>query len=274
MKRSRLARIILLSFAAVAGLVLGLDRTGLTPIVPGYDVRFAWGSRQAAGGSELILTSDAGDLSTWLALRVRVTGQDAGRAQAALSNGQSLTVLPTRLGQDVWSLELSDGKGTGRGVKFDWPSGIEIIVLFPGTSLPGVRLENWEVYLKDKESDSLLRSGRRKRWGWISLGLLMLAAIGAVVGVWPQRDEPQPFTSETCIRQVIADVEGRTEEETQQMRSLLRKVLLEGAESREAVEALGLPFSESLQVWFAARRNLIARLKSLIGSLSNLESRL
>src|SRR5712691_11189862 len=150
MTRPRGVRVTLLALAAVATVVLGLDRTGLTPVVPGYDVRFDWMTRQSSNGREIIVTSDAGDINAWLALRVRVSGAYGGSAKAALSNGPALAVLTTQLAPGFWLVEISDGKAIVQRTKFDWPAGIAISISLPGIPPPTVTLEDWTVYVKDK----------------------------------------------------------------------------------------------------------------------------
>jgi hypothetical protein len=58
------------------------------------------------------------------------------------------------------------------------------------------------------------------------------------------------------------------------MRSVLQKVVLEGANSNEALEALGLKGFEKLRFWFTARHNFLIRLGHLIEYLHDSRTRL
>lgn len=261
-------RVVLLSFAAIATLLLGLDKSGITPVVDGSDVGFAWTTRPSSHGSELVLTSDAGDLNSWLLLHVRVSGAIGTSVKAALANGQALSVRAAQVSQDILSLEISDGKaGSMRGEKFKWAAGFAINVLFPGMPAPAVTLQDWTVYIENKQSDSLDRA--KKRWWWhrISLGLAVVAAIGAVIAVLPKSEEGAAFTLEFCVRALISGIEMPNKKATKRARKLLRRVLLERVPPKEAVSALGLSFAENSQVWFAARRAFLERLEWLIPAL-------
>jgi hypothetical protein len=156
MKRS--FRVLLLSISALGATLFGLDKIGVTPIAPGHDVGFQWGERPSPVGSQLVLTTDAGDLNCWVSLRIPANVAAKTPIKAKLSTGRELTVAAMK-DKDGWLVEIFDPAKDGSiRTKFLWPSGIELVVYSFGSADSSTTLLDWNVYLKDKESDSLSKA--------------------------------------------------------------------------------------------------------------------
>jgi DNA-directed RNA polymerase specialized sigma24 family protein len=67
---------------------------------------------------------------------------------------------------------------------------------------------------------------------------------------------------------MIDGIEGGSAKETEKLRAVLKKVVLEGAPAAEARDSLGGSSTERMQLWFKARSRLLAHLDHLLESLS------
>ena len=258
-------KILVLSLSVIGTTIFGLDKIGVTPIAPGYDVGFQWSQRSSPGSGQLILLADAGDLNCWVSLKIRGNILPGRSMTAKLSTGRDLAVAGVKNSND-WTVEIFDpAKDGSTRTKFLWPSGIQLMLYFPVASASDTSLLDWRVYLKDKESDSLSKASWRNTWFWVSIGLLGLSIIGGIYGIMPER--PEPFSPQGCIEQIIDNIEGSSPRETKKMRVALQKVAIEGANVNEALEALGLKGVEKLKFWFAVRKNFLSRLRNLIENL-------
>jgi hypothetical protein len=269
-------RKVVLALSAAAAILFGLDKIGVTPIAPGHDVGFKWSTHSEQGNRELILTTDAGDLKCWLQLKVRTEVDNANVFHAKLSTSEhELAIAAEPIDQHAWRLRIFEpSKGGRKQVKFDWPSGVSLIVYASANPGSDLALEEWEVYLKDKESDSASKATWRRNWFWISLSLVFVSVVGAVYGALPERPALQPFTSQVCVGEIITRIEGASKLETRRIRSVLQKVVLEKASVAEALDATGLQGIESKKLWFTARHHFMTRLEELIRELVTYQQRL
>jgi hypothetical protein len=151
---------------------------------------------------------------------------------------------------------------------FDWPSGTSLFISSQdGTSAPSLAIGDWYVYLANKTYDSRQRSKWRKTLFQISIILfifgLIATTIEAVEKARGKEGPREPFSAEYCLKQLIKRVEGADAKQSEQMQTLLQKVLIEGSDLRDAVA----PWQMS-----PSRKLLLARkaLTSLQGSLIRL----
>jgi hypothetical protein len=122
---------------------------------------------------------------------------------------------------------------------FDWPSGTHLFISpQDGTSAPSSEIGDWHVYLANKTYDSRERAKWRKTLFRISIVLfifgLIATTIEAVENARGKEEPREPFSAEYCLKQLIKRVEGVDANQTQQMQTLLQKVLIEGVDLRDA----------------------------------------
>lgn len=151
-------RILVLGLSAAAGVIFGLDKVGVTPIAPGYDAGFKARQRDSVTGQDLVLSTDVGDLNCWVQLRLRTAVPPS--IGVALANGIKLGVAEAPVGGGLHVVEITDrGKPGVRGAKFEWPAGIPIVVSLAWAGPVAAVVEDWTIYVKDKESGPSTASG-------------------------------------------------------------------------------------------------------------------
>jgi hypothetical protein len=252
-------RRVVLMIGAPAVLLLAIDKIGGSPITPGYSSGFAWSTASFGSSESVKLTKDVGDQICLLRLRI---SPSVLPVDAHLTDNTVLAATKDDTDSSGQWFFVSK-KSNNAKEKFMWPSGVDIILSPRDTNLSGIRLEDWVVYLSDKDFDSLSRARWRSDWRKIWLALLVFSLIGAVYGAIPEPKEEKPFTSQVCIEFLILSIEGSTKEETKRMQSLLQKVLLKRVPAANALESLSLPRQQSRALWFKAAGAFRASLESL-----------
>ncbi len=256
-------RRILIIFAAPAGILLGLSQLGGTPIYKGFNTGFD--AKVVSGPVPgLSLSTETGDLTCWLKLKVPASAQPAS---AVLSNSLPLSVYQESVdGTDQWLAIVADGQK--REEKFKWPSGTRIFLSFNSGS--NVALSDWRVYLSDQAFDSKDRATWRRIAFVLSIVCLVLAVLGGALEAKASlKDEGVTFTYEHCLEQLIKSIESTTAQETKWMQSILTKVLLQRIPAKDAIAPLPLKDYQKYQLWFRARDQFCGRLDWLIAELNS-----
>jgi hypothetical protein len=270
MGKRQLARVVLLAFLTLCGTLLGLDDGNLLPFVSSFNARFTAAALTTAYPAGLELRADAGDLRA--KLRVRVRAGPATAFDAALGNGTPLVVQATGPTHDGWTLDVIGASGEGADGKFLWPAGVPIrITSRPATSL---ELQDWEIFPADHESDSSKKAGWRRAWQWIWLVLAAASAIGTVWAARARDDDAEEVTVISCVRGIIASIDGKAPKETRMMRAVLVQVLVRGATTEEALEATGLRGNRKKAFWFKTRKRFLDRLDALVAELERMRAKL
>lgn len=253
-------RIILITLAAPAVILLGLNQLGGTPISKGYDTGFT----ATVENTRLALTTETGDLTCWVRLRLPAT---ATSFSANLSTGTPLVVYQEMVHNGNQWIAIS-APGQNREEKFKWPSGSALFLSATGNSDPTP--SDWKVYLSDQAFDSKDRARWRKIAFAASLVLLGIALIaGAFEAHAKLKPESVTFTHERCLEELIKSTEGSTKKETKWMQQILTKVLLQGITASDAVAPLPLKTSvQKRAIWFKARAQFRGRLEQLILALN------
>jgi hypothetical protein len=258
-------RRILIALLAPATLLLGLSQLGGTPISKGYNTGFL-SKMEDSPRASLTLSTDVGDLTCWLRLRVPAGTQTFS---AKLSTGSPLGVYQDSLeGSHQWLAIVADGQKPQE--KFKWPSGATVIVSCSEENPASLTLTDWRVFLSDKDYDSKERARWRRILFVVSAALLVLALIGGLLEGYSKLTEKTPFlTSQRCIEDLISSTGGATTQETRWMRSILTKVLLEGVPVTDALAPLPLSDLKKKALWFKTRGLFRSRLERLILELNN-----
>jgi hypothetical protein len=250
-------RRIILVASAVAALLLGLEKIGVFHLLPPGDVNFRSSTERLPDGREaLVMTSDAGDLSCWLQVVVRVEGQTTQDFQASIASGEQIVVDVDVSGGPRRSLAISKAPNASLREPFLWRSGLPIRLT---PSAPGgkLTLEDWVVHSSAQPSDSRDKSWWRTRWTWASWILLALAVLGAAVTAWP-RTEPVLGTGHALVKAIVESVTSSSPEQSARLRTFLRQVLLESVGVQEALDGLAIPSSPA---W--VRAQFVARARSV-----------
>ncbi|HEY3130683.1 MAG TPA: hypothetical protein VGL91_14600 [Acidobacteriota bacterium] len=265
-------RLILIVLAAPAVILLGLHEIGGTPIFKGYDVGFVW--QPDPSNVRLALTADPeGNMTCWLRLKVPASSP---AFTAETSTNARLRVYRERFqGADQWIAVVKDSQVPQE--KFDWPSGAMVFVYPQDKSLSSLTVNDWYVFPSNKNFDSSDRAKWRKTWFHVSIVLLLLSLIGAIfeaVEKVRKKETDEPFTPQLCMQLLIHAMEGRNPEESERIRSLLEKVLMQGVPLTDALAPVPLNAVQKQQLWFATRGQFRARLAFLINELTRYLSRL
>jgi hypothetical protein len=201
-------------------------------------------------------------------MRLRIAGAPQFLSQAKVYpsvNGRPLVFSSSGTGPGWLEFELH-GIPTDKELKpqFLWPSGRAVNLDFDSEGASAISLEDWEVFLVDKESDSKAKSEWRTLWFWSSLLVFIVYFPTAVWAALSLRERPPPGDPvHACIDALIDQVEGKDKKETAAMRQVLRRVLREGAAIDEALEAASSASpTRRKQVWLRARNRFIIRLVS------------
>lgn len=256
---------------ALSGSVLALTHLGANPVAPGKDLGISVSVMNPPDG--LVLRTDSGDLTTFVRLTIRPA--DDHVFTAALENGTAVGVTSV-VNPDGRMLYLHKHNG-GSTEKFDWPSGVALRVTrtSAATTATPITVVNWEVFNKDTESDAQGKARRRAIWGWTSTILLLVSAVGAVVATLASKeDKRRTHDAKACVEDLIEEIQGENPQQTQHIRTYLRKRVLEKASYDEAVRALGLKFARARAVSVKAEMYFSDRLGTLTGDLITIADQL
>ncbi len=271
-------RRIILVLSAVAALLLGLEKVGVFQFVPAGDVGFEWTAQRLPDGrATLVLRSDAGDLSCWIRLVIRWVGPDSGEFDVSISSGEPLVVSLENIGAAQREVGISKAPDPQQRTPFVWRAGLPIQLVLNGPSSGTLMLEDWSVHAVAQPSDSRAKAQWRTWWTRCSWVLLAFAIIGAAVTAWPRKEEPEVATSLTLVRTIVSTITGSDPQQTVQLRSFLRKVLLESVPVREALDALKIPSSPYRtrpQFVARARRVFLDRITAVKTELDSFGDRL
>jgi hypothetical protein len=253
-------RRLLMVFGAPAAALLGLTQLGGTPLYKGYNTGFT--ATTDSANQKLAISNESSDLMCWVKLRLPLHVQ---LLSANLSSGTSLSVYQEAAQDaDQWIAIVAEGQK--REEKFKWPSGsILFLTTNGGTVIPS----DWRVYLSDQAFDSKGRA----RWRNIAFGFsvvfLFLSLAGLISeGLEKWKDEPATsFTHERCLIELIMSTEGGSQQETEWMQSILRKVLLQTISVGDALAPIPLAKDAKLVLWFRTRNQFRFRLERLITDL-------
>ena len=251
--------------ATIAATLLGLREIGGTPISRGYNTGFQWAPDPSH--SRVMLTVEPeGDMVCWL--RLRVPGSTSNLT-AEISTGTPLTVLPQEKdGADQWFAVAKKSLVTQD--KFEWSSGATIYLYSQNKQTP-FEIKDWYVFPNNKDFDSKHRAKWRSLWFWISLVALALSALWAVIErvakESKESSKTEPFSPQRCIEQLIASIDGKDAEESERMRWVLKKVLIEGTAVNDAIGTLPLKKREQQSLWFKTAAQFRKKLENLILAL-------
>jgi hypothetical protein len=256
-------RRIILVLSAIAVVLLGLERVGVYRFVPEGDVHFEVEAPQ--NPNRLLLRNDAGALKGWVRLVVIAPNGNPLSISPHNWPGDPLGVDVRSLGSDQFEIVISKKPNPPAGVPFDWPSGVPIELGIDSKLGGPIAVTDWTVYNNRQESDTLAKVQRRWWWTRISLGLLVLALMGAALTALAEKDERQAADPvRVLIRTIVISIEGKTPAETKKIRRFLSQVLLMGTPISEAVERAGYDIHEKLR-WGP----FVARSKTLFTNRAN-----
>jgi hypothetical protein len=250
--------------AAVAATLLGVHEIGGAPISKGYNTGFKWSMDVSHSGLVLTAEPEGGDMVCWMRLKLPAGIADLN---AEISTGAPLSVLPQeRDGANQWYAITK--KSSVAQDRFEWTSGATIL-LSSRTNPSGLDIKDWYIFPNNKDFDSQHRAKWRHLWFWISLVSLIIACVGvAVERLSKEPSKPESFSPQRWVEQVIGSIDGKDAEESERMRWVLKKVLIERTPAEDAVAAL--PFKkprEQLSLWFKARDHFRDKLRNLIKDL-------
>ena len=267
-----------LVLSAVAVVLLGLEKVGVFEFVPRGDVRFqATAQREPDGRAALLLRSDAGELSCWLSLIVRWDGPDAEEFEASIPSGEALVVTAENVGVSRRWVSISKAPDPQKRTPFTWAAGLPVRLVRIGPASGSLLIEDWTVHSTTQPSDSRDKARLRAWWTKASWVMIVLASIGAAVTAWPKKEEPPVASAVSLVRTIISGIDGVDENETTQLRTFLKKVLLESVPVQEALDALRIPsnpYRVRPQFVARARRVFLERISAVKGELDAFGQRL
>jgi hypothetical protein len=275
---NRRVRIIVALICAAGAALVGRTHLGSTPIAPGVDTNFSW--KQKTLTSELgqfRLWADAGLIQCWTALILVVPSDGADVVfDARIAEGNPLRVAARRVHKDQWELEILPRESAK--LFFEWVPGRALDVSYRGRTSGKPEVKFWTVYPSVGQYDSKERQSRRRKWFWLSLlllaGLILGSAYNAYMAVSPNSGQT-PYGEKACIAELITRVQGCNADETERVKSFLRRVILEGSGVDETLQHLGNFSRDTRQKFFSlARRLLFERREEFIQNLTLLTSRL
>lgn len=259
-------RLILMALGAPALLLLGVHEFAGTPISKGYETGFEW---HADPSNRLVLNADAGgNVTCWLVLEMPAKIQGF---KAETSAGTHLRTYQKSLSGSTQMVAIVKDTAAPE-TPFDWPSGSSLVISpQDGSSAASSVIGDWYVYLSNKTYDSQERTKWRKRIFWISIVLLSFGLIATTIEAVEKarvKEEPrEPFSAEYCLKQLIKRVEGADADQTQQMQTLLQKVLIEGVDLRDATAPWQMITSRKLLLQKKAFKSLEDSLGRLVTDL-------
>lgn len=261
-------RLTLLSLAAPAALLLGLTQLGGTAIHKGCNTGFN-AAVETSPTPRVSLSTETGDLTCWIKLKLPANAEPVA---ANLSNMLPLSVYQESVdGTEQWVAIVA--QGSKREEKFKWPSGARLFLTFSNGH--NMAVSDWRVYLSDQAFDSKQRATWR-RIVFVIAGICLLLALfgGGLEARSRFKDECTAFSYEQCLKQLICTIEGKTPQQTEWMRSILTKVLLQGIKAEDAITPLPLKDYLKHRLWFTARDQFGAQLDWLISELTTHKKKL
>lgn len=225
---------ILAALGALGVLLLALSKIGETPIAPGYPTGFHPSASCPSPGA-LCFETDAEDVRVLVNLSLRQSGASVGTWTADLSDGTRLTARARRISGNLWNLRIaSDTAGGWR--KFLWQNGAVLTVR--NQSASQLFLHDWTIYPEKASRDSKARARWRTIWFFICLAFFIVGAVAAVADQLTKQPERPELSRQilALIHSVVAEIEGTSEPETQQIRKLLELILIRGVPANEALE--------------------------------------
>lgn len=261
-----------LALAAVSASLLTITRIGASPVAPGPDLGFA--AAPDPSDVRLVLRSDAGDLHCSIRLVTQVLPAEVTFGIAS-GDAVPVSISSEHRSDGAWELHLHANEGTV-SEPFEWRNGVPLYVwATTGGRRMLVELADWEVFPTDQASDTRSKARARAWWSRVSFVMLLLSIAGIVIErLSPERKTgPDVLTPERCVALVIDAIDGADEAETRRIRTMLRKVFVEGARPEEALESTGLSKKvQRQQAWFKARALLMARLDTLLTVLTRVRA--
>jgi len=255
-------RRLLIAMAVPFGGLITLTQLGGSPIYKGFDTGFDARPADAAN-SKLAISTDSGDLQCWIKLQLPLRSQSFS---AQLSGGTPLMVYQESVHDGTQWVAIS-ADGLKREEKFHWPSGATLYL----TTANGVSVvpDDWRVYLAGQAYDSRGRAMWRKIASGFAFLFFCLSLTGGILeGLARAKVEPAvSFTHERCLSELIMGTEGANPKETEWMRSILRKVLLETVPVADALKPIPLGYVAKKKLWFATQKQFRSRLEKLITDL-------
>jgi hypothetical protein len=262
----KILRVMLIAMAAPAIFLLGLHEIGGTRLSKGYATGFAW--RPIPDQGRLILSAQPdGNMDCRVELEIP---KNAGTFTASIDGVARLSVRHESIdGKDDW-LEIDKSATEDY---FVWPSGRSLLVQDNPTG--NLIISDWHVYTRDKAPDSKATARWRKVLFYFGLFLLLPAIVGTVLqGIESRRPKPANFMPQNCIEEMIAGFEGKDEQESEQARIFLRKLLIEDVSPAEALRPLKLNRTRQLALLTRIKEQFRFRLESHIEYLKRLSKRL
>jgi len=254
-------------------IILGVQKIGGYSVVPGYDTHFkeVAKSRGMVNSLKLETDADVGNITCLLKLKLRVS---TTALAARLSTGHRLAVaLKEADDETVWIDIFEPSYHTLKRDKFVWPSGIDVIVQSSDSVRTNIVLEDWCIYLENRESDSLSKARWRKCWLVISWFLLVVAVLASAYAGWAKQKTHIPLSGGVKIVGIIDGVEGVSVEEGERMRSVLRKVMVEHSDVKDALSPTGQPSLRELRFWFRTKKEYASKLRLLVKELRKTRQR-
>ena len=265
MKRLRLWLMIM---AAPATVLLGLHELGGTPISKDYDTGFEW--RSDDQNARLVLSANpGGSISCWIRLKIPAT---SSLIRADTTSGAQLKVTSESQDQGYQWIAITKDTSMPEDM-FVWPSGAKLNIEFQGQA-SDLRIEDWEIHMSNKADDSHRSAQLRHSIFIVSLFLFLLSLTGVTLeAVEKNRTKRTPFSPQYCLQLMIDGIEGANDKESESIRTILGKVLLEGANVEEALAPLGLRPLQGKVLWLKAAGRFRAKLRFLIEQLIEFEER-
>ena len=270
-------RRILLTLAAVAAVLLTLEKVGVFELVPGANLRFHWSPLTLADGrSALAMRSDVGDIAAWMQLVVGWNGPDIGTFTASIPGGDPLAVDVQAAGPSRRHISISKAPSPPQGTPFSWRAGVPLELAHSSGEVGPLVVEDWIIYPSTQASDSATKARLRRIWTVISWVLLAISVAGVAITTWSEKEESLVMPV-ALVRSIVGSVEGVNATETKQLRSFLSKVLIRGATVNEALDSLAIPrkpFYMRPRFQARARRVFLDRIDAVKAELDDFGARL
>jgi hypothetical protein len=264
MKRLRL---IFIALGAPALLLIGVHEFAGTPISKGYETGFEW--HVDTVNNRLMLNADAeGNITCWLVLEMpaKITS-----FKAETSAGTHLRAYQKSLSGSTQMIAIVKDTSAPE-TPFEWQSGTSLYISpQDGSSAAPSEIGDWYVYLSNKTYDSRRRAKWRKVLFRISIVFFIFGLIATTIEAIEKargKEEPlEPFSAEYCLKQLIMRVEGTDDKQSEQMRTLLQKVLIGGIDLRDATASWQMSTSRKLLLQKKAFKSLQNPLGHLVDDL-------
>ncbi|HET9282613.1 MAG TPA: hypothetical protein VFR24_11690 [Candidatus Angelobacter sp.] len=184
---------------------------------------------------------------------------------AEISTGVSLSVSPREKdGADQW-FEITKKSSVAQD-KFDWGSGATLFLYSQANQTP-LEIKDWYIFPNNKDFDSRHRAKWRALWFWISLAALLIACMGVIAERLSKEPSKPEFSAQFCVKLLIESIDGKDSKESESMRWLLKKVLIEKTPVNAALSALPLKNLKKWErrgLWFRTADQFRKKLEELI----------